>query len=274
MDQTPHSLYYSFMYFAHRKFLILLLFFPYCLWSPAAISNAENPEQSLAEAEAKYRENKPMESLEIYQRLLAARDNSIANRAALTFDAGNAAFRAGKLGLSYAYFLRSAAMSPGDSDTAHNLSIVEQRLNRLSNRAELNSSDWTNHSLLVNTPSDMWLVVALLLLLACQLTLLRKIVFPGAIALSTTLTLLAAFGFAASVYAHSIKKAIVITEESIVRSGPGDTFPEIVTLSQGSAMEIRGAENTWLKVAFELPRSGNKRVVGWIGSGVLERLDQ
>lgn len=255
------------MRFAHWKFLALtaLVVFYGPIRGYAALDATV-----LERADAAYRSEKPADALANYELLLANPEASDAERAALYFNAGNAALQSGKLGWAVAYYARAAKLDPLDADLAFNQDLLEKKLAN-ANRVHPPLPPALQPDLLAHTPADIWLLAALTFsAIALALWLTTKTVAKSL--LPFALAFLSSIVFAAAYYVDSIKNSVVITEESIVRSGPGGSFPEIVRIGQGSVLDVRETQAGWYKIAFAMPRSGGKRVVGWAEASSVHRL--
>ena len=223
-------------------------------------------------AEAAYRDSKFSEALSLYEKEFAHAANDTV-RAALYFNAGNAAFRSGKPGLALAYYYRAADLSPGDSDIAYNLALVDKSLANNPQRGRPFARLPATLDLFTNTAADTLLLLALLgLTLFLSNRAFPKL--PSFLApLGLSLAVLGGSAFGVAIHFHSVKDAVVIADKSIVRSGPAETFPEISTLAQGSVVGIEAEQSGWLKIYFQFAQAEGKRVVGWADPSTVLKLD-
>ena len=238
---------------------------------PAALVAAEGGKftEQFSQAEADYREAKFAEALAGFEAVLAS-DHKGIDTAALHYNAGTSAHRSGRLGLAQYHYLRSLILRPFDSDVEANLALLEQELAKRVTR--VSSDHWLR---LERAPSWYLLASSLPLMLALAFSVVG-ISFLWAAA-ATALRSVAVLIFVGAIALNGdfssrgvVKTAVVISEESSVRSGPGDQFPVIQSIAGGSSVRVRSEVPGWQKVSFAA--RGGAPTSGWIAQSDLRVL--
>ena len=227
---------------------------------PIPHSALRTPHSSLAagfEAANKlYEEGKYADAAASYEKLLQGGQVS----AALYFNLGNAAFKSSQIGRAIAAYRQAERIAPRDPDIRANLQFARNqvqgptlpvgRWQRWLNRFTLN--EWT-----VMTALALWLLFLLLALLQWRPTLkasLRRTVLAAA----AVALLLAACLAAALVQARSVRIAIVVKPEAVVRAGWFDESKEAFTVHDGAELKVLDQHDKWLQV------SPNPLRLGWL----------
>jgi hypothetical protein len=180
--------------------------------------------------------------------------------AAFYFDYGTTLARAGASGEAYVSLFRAAASSPFDSDTKHNLRIVEGQL-PAAVHAILPSAwlAWWPSALRLY-PWKLWFVIGLALSAVALLTARLRDRAPAAV-----LGVIAAFFFLWGTLAYAQSRLPVFGVLSItkVKTGPGNTFPDLLTLEPGTLVNEETVRDGWLKIRFLKP-DADEETVGWV----------
>jgi tetratricopeptide (TPR) repeat protein len=212
-----------------------------------------------------YEEGKYAEAAASYERLLQGGQVS----AALCFNLGNAAFKSSQIGRAIAAYRHAERLAPRDPDVRANLQFARNqvqgptlpvgRWQRWLNRFTLD--EWT-----VMAAAALWLLFLLLALLQWRPALkasLRRAVLAAA----AGAVLLAACLAAALCQARSVRIAIVVKPEAVVRAGWFDESKEAFTVHDGAELKVLDQNDKWLQVGADPLR------LGWIPRAevVLER---
>jgi len=203
-----------------------------------------------------YEEGKYADAAASYERLLQGGQVS----AALYFNLGNAAFKSSQIGRAIAAYRHAERLAPRDPDVRANLQFARNqvqgptlpvgRWQRWLNRFTLN--EWT-----VMATTALWLLFLLLGLLqwrpALKATLRRAV-----LAVASGAVLLAACLAAALFQARSVRIAIVVKPEAVVRAGWFDESKEAFTVHDGAELKVLDQNDKWLQVGADPLR------LGWI----------
>jgi tetratricopeptide (TPR) repeat protein len=189
-----------------------------------------------------------------YERLLQGGQVS----AALYFNLGNAAFKSSQIGRAIAAYRQAERMAPRDPDIRANLQFARNqvqgpalsvgRWQRWLNRFTLN--EWT-----VMAAAALWLLFLLLALLQWRPTL-RASLRRTVLAVAAGTVLLAACLAAALVQARSVRIAIVVKPEAVVRAGWFDESKEAFTVHDGAELKVLDQHDKWLQVSPDPLRLG------------------
>lgn len=251
------------MRLSHRTFLALLsgIFFPLAL----ALGNDAFPQEELAKAEEYYRSTKYQDALNIYEQLLGsdgAEANSI-DRSALFFNAGTSAHRLGNLGLAKYFYLSGLRLSPLDSDLQQNMRKLEEKLRQQAFYVRADTFLPFEKAPVLYLLADWWLPFCLFLLLLHGMLVLNFRGLRPVKGLSLGLVALAFALVPLGAKVGWVKTAIVSADEDIIRSGPGEAFPELAKIGAGSSVRVRAAQGNWWKVSF-VTQNSQTPTVGWV----------
>ena len=236
---------------AHLCRLFLLAF---VLWPLAA-----RPEALSAGFEAAnklYEEGKYADAAASYERLLQGGQVS----AALFFNLGNAAFKSSQIGRAIAAYRQAERLAPRDPDVRANLQFARNqvqgptlpvgRWQRWLGRLTLN--EWT-----AMAAAALWLLFLLLALLQWR-PALKATLRTAVLAVAAGTVLLAACLAAALCQARSVRIAIVVKPEAVVRAGWFDESKEAFTVHDGAELRVLDQNGKWLQVSPDPLR------LGWI----------
>ncbi len=185
--------------------------------------------------------------------------------AALDYNIGNARFREGRLGLAILHWERALLARPGDADTLANLGLARRMLaGRMAGDGAPNPEDAFARELLAvmegpaarlsRVPESRlrWgLLVAVFLtggLLTLRIVGVRRRLLVPALAIGCTGSVVAggllAFRMAAP------PRAVVVAPAATIRSGPGESFPQLARVPEGFVVDLREAEPAgWVRIS-------------------------
>ncbi len=231
-----------------------------------------SPQDVFRRAEEAYREGRYAEAAEQYESL---RSQGIED-GALSYNLGNAYAKSGRLGLAILHYERALRRMPGDSDTKANLEFANALITDVVERPDL--------------PSYVVWVVDLYRALEpdyCAGLLSLSFLFGGAVVTvlllgrwpslrTPAITVLVIAGFVALVSAGLLAakftaaservEAVVLVSATDVRSGPGETNPQLAEIHEGLKLSVLGTREDWLQVG--LPNG----ITGWVRAGDVETI--
>jgi tetratricopeptide (TPR) repeat protein len=185
------------------------------------------------------------------------------------YNAGNCLFKLGKLGLALAHYEKANALAPGHPDIQYNLELTSDMLAK-SGSLPKDRSFWTGRVVPIarRIPSP---VIFLAMTLSSGLVAWfayrtkrrrdraqRPLLSAPLLAVvgSWLLVLAGAYSF---YLANSTQLGAVVGENAVMRSGPAQTFTELMPLPAGTKVEVLDdSREGWRQIRFSL---GN---VGWI----------
>ena len=223
-----------------------------------------HPEDVFRTAEALYREGRYAEAAEQYKALVAqgVEDGT------LCYNLGNAYFKSGRLGLAVLHYERALRKMPGDADTKANLEFANSLIADVIERPELPPViSWMVDFYRAMDPSWCAGLLSLAFILGgAAVSVLVMARWPRLRAPAIYTVVLAAIVAAVSagilagkVYSAADRvDAIVLVASSDVRSGPGETNPQLVEIHEGLKVRVVGSREGWLQVS--LPNG----ITGWV----------
>jgi tetratricopeptide (TPR) repeat protein len=179
---------------------------------------------------------------------------------ALLFNAGNAEFKAGHLGLAIAAYRRAAQLSPRDDEIRANLAFVRNQVPG----ATFRESRWQTwfSALTLNegallTAALFWVTLVLLVARQLRPALVPKL--KTATRLFATLTIFSAsvLGLQAANHFWSAT-AVVVSTGATARSGPFDDAQSAFTVHDGAELSVLDRHDNWVQVA------GGAGQTGWL----------
>ena len=203
-----------------------------------------------------YEEGKFTEAATAYQKMVQTGQTS----SALYFNLGNALFKSGQIGRAVAAYRAAEQLTPRDPDVRANLQFARNQTPGPTLAAKpwqrwfprLTLNEWT-----LVSAAAFW---ALLLLLA--LAQWRPALRPNLRGLALLLvgaTFLAGAGRGVAWNkTRSVRTAIVITRDAIVRHGPLEESQTAFTVHDGAELSVLDQKDDWLKVTTDPAR------IGWI----------
>jgi tetratricopeptide (TPR) repeat protein len=231
--------------------LVLLLCLPGT--APAAPPGGGN---AIATARQAYEAQDYDRALANYRAVLATGESAPRH-----YNAGCAAYQTGLLGEAIYHWSRALYLDPTLEDAAANLETA-----RLAAADEVKPEDIPTLSWLA-THLDALAILALVVWWALALALLITLRRPrgrrdGPVLATVVLgaaTMAAAALLAFGYHQHrTFSLSVIVADEVAVRSGPGETFPQVFTLHAGAPTTTLATQGQWLRV-----RLGD-RLVGWV----------
>jgi tetratricopeptide (TPR) repeat protein len=178
----------------------------------------------------------------------------------LLFNAGNAEFKAGRLGKAIAVYRRAEQLSPRDAELRANLAFVRNQVQG----ATLRESRWQNlaGTLTLNegavlTAVLFWLTFTLFIARQIRPALVPKLKNTTRLAVALTLFSGAMLGLQAANH-FSTATAVVIADNATARSGPFDDAQSAFTARDGAELSVLDRRDGWVQVA------GNGGKSGWL----------
>lgn len=231
-----------------------------------------SPEDVFRTAEELYSGGRYAEAAEQYEILVGqgVLDGSVC------YNLGNAYFKSGRLGLAILNFERALEQMPGDADTKANLEFANTLITDVVEGPDLPAYvAWLVDLYRVMDPSFSALLLSISFLVggaAVSVLILGRWPFLRAPAIyvlvfSSVLALVCAGVLAGKTRSSSDGvDAIVLVSMSDVRSGPGETNPQLVEIHEGLKVTILGSREGWLQVS--LPNG----VTGWLREDHVEAI--
>lgn len=227
--------------------------------TPVPPTAAPAPANSLDRAEQLARNGDWEKARQLYKEQLAAKDPA-SLPPSFFFNYGTILAKAGAPGEAYVALMRAAFAMPFDSDTKHNLRLAENQVPATVRAVEPASwYSWWPGSLR-GIPWKLWVAIGLLAsaaFLALARLLDRTVAASAGV---VALALLAWGGLAWSQQRLPVYGVMALTK---VKSGPANTFSDILQLEPGSLVNEEIEKDGWLKIRFQ--KSGSEEdSVGWV----------
>ena len=202
-----------------------------------------------------YEQGKFSEAAFAYQKLVDAGQRS----AAIYFNLGTAAAKAGQMGRAIAAYREAERLAPRDSDLRANLQFIRKKVNG-EDRSPL--APWRTWFTLLTlnewtglTAAAFWILF--LLLAAREFRPALKNSLRGCVFAAGAGTLLLAAGLAVSAAEiFSARPAVVIAREAVVRYGPLEESQMARQLPDGSEVLILDEKEIWLEIRDAAGRTG------------------
>ncbi|MDF1545407.1 MAG: tetratricopeptide repeat protein [bacterium] len=183
---------------------------------------------------------------------------------ALYFNLGNTYFKQGDLGHAVLNYLRAQRLDPSDDDILENLEFARQFTRVQMEGVQLNPVSSLIESLLApyRLKTLGWLSSGLFMLFMLSLILSFGLGFRGsAIRVTTTISLILLVLVAGlTTFKYRVdylsRQAVVVAEESSVRTGPSDKSDIELEAAPGLVVEITGESQGYYNVLFENKRQG------------------
>lgn len=222
------------------------------------------PQEVFQDAERLYNDGRFAEAAAQYESLVAEGvvDGS------LYYNLGNAYFKGGRIGSAILNYERARRALPGDPDVEANLVFVNERIaDRVEKPALPGYVLWVASVYAGLEPDGCAVLLSVSLLLcggATSLLILGRWprLFRPAVAVLVTASLLALTGSGALAAklarAADRREAIVLAMRTEVRSGPGQSSPQLAEIHEGLKLDVRAEREGWLQVS--LPTG----LTGWV----------
>lgn len=201
---------------------------------------------------------------------------------ALYYNLGNAYMKQGELGRAIVNYQRAQQLAPRDEDIANNLELARTQV---SNQLEIDTTagetlisrmaqatrSWLSLNELAIAALFSWILFVLFVIIYTSLRpggKLREAVQYFLVAISIVLVI-SVIGLGSRVYQDATQtKAVVITEEIVVTSGPGKQYSTEFTLSNGTEINVLETRGSWSRLA--LP---NSQLQGWVPAETIESVE-
>jgi tetratricopeptide (TPR) repeat protein len=233
---------------------------------------ANQADDLFQQANMAYQKNNFDEAAQLYQQVLAAGYRS----AELEYNLGNAFYKMGDLGKSILHFERALILSPNDADTKANLEMARSQV-----KGELDalpefflSAAWKKCRSAFS--SGLWGTTALALWWAGFAGLAfwllgknrkqKKMGFFLGLALLLLSILPFSLALSRAAYEQNTGQAILLQKTAPLRSAPDEGGSEIMTLHEGTKVQLLDFLSGWWQV--RLP-NGER---GWLEGKALERI--
>lgn len=218
---------------------------------------AADPTALFDEANRLFERGQYAEAMAAYNQLLKTGRAS----AALYFNLGNAAYKAGQIGQAIVYYRQAERLDPRDPDVQANL-----RFTRTAVQGGPPSAPPLWRRALPRLTLDRWTRLAVGLFWICLGVLAAMQVRPAWqpplrrwAAMAGIACALAAFGgYLTWRDQCATRHAVVIQRDAVLRHGPLDESPSLQTLRDGQELVVLDEKDGWLQVA------GASRGVGWL----------
>ncbi len=231
----------------------------------AAVAAEAPPVRDFDSAAQAYERGEFDASARSFERLAA----SDANSPTVWFNAGNAWFKAGRIGRAIVAYRRAAALAPRDSDVRHNLSAARARAGAASaSGVEGISTGWATR-----LTSGEWAILTCLASWAAVAALVwrGRAVGPrptkGALPwVAFVILVLSALGWSLSVHQRSPEAAVIVVPEAAIRFGPLEESPLAFRVTDGTEVRVKDAKGGWNLITASGAREG------WVKSEDLLRV--
>ena len=242
--------------------LLLLLLAPACVAGQSAAANLYN------QANALYQQGQ-FEAAR--QRYAQVAESGVAD-ARLSYNLGNACFKAGHLGQAVLWYERALRLDPRDEDVRANLRYANQVKQDRDPPSDNVVWDFLMRLYFLPTANEACLLFTLLLVLACGLAA-WGVVDPGRrpaawtplLALCAALLVLSGAYLATRVYhREAVVEAVVTAAEGTARSGPDATQTTVFVVHEGTKVRVARTEGGWLLVRL------SNGLGGWLSSSAVE----
>ncbi|NIG52481.1 SH3 domain-containing protein [Chitinophaga sp. Cy-1792] len=230
-----------------------------------------NPQQRFDEANNLYRQSKFTESANAYQQLI---DEGYAERS-LYFNAGNAWYKAGKIGASVYAYEKALQLSPEDAVIKHNLAIANQKVNGFVGELPLvffqqwwlklqhihSSNAWAGFSL-----AFFWLLIAGMIVNLFIPGLKNKYLTWGNYLFGILFILHLLMAVDTYNIANNHDNGIVMTSTVKVKAAPDDNSKDLFELHEGMKVKVLDATKEFCKIEM------NDGKNGWVICNGVKRL--
>jgi len=203
-----------------------------------------------------YAKGKFSDAADAYENIL----QSGAQSPALLFNAGNAEFKAGHLGLAIAAYRRAAQLSPRDDEIRANLAFVRNQVQG----ATFRESRWQGWfgALTLNegallTAALFWMTLALFIARQLRPALVPKLKTTTRLFATLTIFSASVLGVQAANHFWSAT-AVVVSTGATARSGPFDDAQSAFTVHDGAELSVLDRHDNWVQVA------GGAGQTGWL----------
>jgi tetratricopeptide (TPR) repeat protein len=247
--------------------LISVLIFIFLVSAPL---NSQSISELFQQGNQYYDQGEFTKAVESYQSII---QNGLDN-SKVYFNLGNAYFRKGELGNAILNYRRAERLDPRDEDIKANIEYVKLFTLDKIQHENVNLVSSIMKSILDWATLDEWTVLVsgiyfLGMFLGIILVFLDRLLRPLLIVIIITIILFILSG--SLLYAKIrtealIDRGVVISEETDVRSGPGDDYTLQFTAHEGLEFEIKDQKDSWYLIV--LPNG----VMGWLEKQTIEKI--
>jgi tetratricopeptide (TPR) repeat protein len=205
-----------------------------------------------------YAKGKFSDAADAYEKILQMGAQS----PALLFDAGNAEFKAGHLGLAIAAYRRAAQLSPRDDEIRANLAFVRNQVQGATfreSRWQSRFSALTLNEGAVLTAILFWLTLVLFIARQLRPALVSRLKTATRIFAGLTVCSASVLGLQAANHFWSAT-AVVVSAGATARSGPFDDAQSAFTVHDGAEFSVLDRHDNWVQVAGGAGQTGGLTV--------------
>lgn len=236
----------------------------------ASVADALRHDQGIYnEANKLYRVGQYEEAIALYQNLL---EQGLKN-GYVYYNLGNAHYKTGRLGQAIFAYERALKLLPGDGDILANLRFVNAL--KVDKESEDKRNLLTRFLVLIYNlvGIDSLAVICSVCLFFMAGIAILMLFFPSRRVVWIGLLCVFGFGLMGSCMLMVIKvdqlrleEGVILSEEVVGRSGPGDIYLQVFTIHEGTKVRIERAEKGWLLIRLK------NGIGGWIPLEVLGRI--
>ncbi len=235
-----------------------------------SVSFAGTPSEDFGKANELYKQKDYEKAINLYKGILRQGVES----ASIYYNLGNAYFKNGDLGRAILYYMKAKKLDPGNDDIQNNLEFAKQFTSIQMEGVQLNPINSFVESIIGPYRVDTlaWIASAFFILFIVLLAVRYGLGISGAsikagLVLSVLLLLTTSF-VTTFKYRHDYltRRAVLITDEAPVRSGPSDEMDVEIEGAPGLVVEILSQSGDYYNVLFE-----NKRR-GWIKTDLVAEI--
>ncbi len=230
---------------------------------------SENASSDLDLANEAYKSGDYTTAVKLYKQL---HDDGY-KTADLHYNLANTYYRLNEIGAAVLHFEKAALLNPRDQDIAYNLKVVKKTL---PDQFEVISfffvSRWWNNAQKIMSPAA-WGILGLLVLwtgiagiilwIKGENRKLRKQGFIVGISLIVLSTFPLALGFGAAKKQKNSKRAVIMVEQTKLKSAPDEVSEDIIKLHEGTTISILDEIGEWKKIRLS---NGEE---GWLETKIL-----
>ena len=225
-----------------------------------SVSLAGTPSEDFGKANEFYKQKDYEKAINLYHSIL---DQGVES-APTYFNLGNAYFKNGDLGRAILYYMKAKKLDPGNDDIRNNLDFAKQFTSIQMEGVQLNPINSFIESIVGPYRIDTlaWIASAFFILFIGFLAVRYGLGIAGpwikaGLVVSVILLLTASF-ITTFKYRHDYltRRAVLITDEAPVRSGPSDEMDVEIEGAPGLVVEILSQSGDYYNVLFENKRRG------------------
>jgi tetratricopeptide (TPR) repeat protein len=232
--------------------------------------SAQTPQHRFEEANNLFNQSKYTEAAKSYQQLL---DEGY-NQTALYFNAGNAWYKAGKVGMAVYSYEKALQLSPNDKAVKHNLDVVNQKVEGYVNELPLvffqqwwltlehfhHPNGWA-----VGMIIFFWLLIAGIMVNKYIPGLHKKWLNWTNYGIGALFALYTIMAITSYCSANNHSTGIIMVQNK-AKSAPDESSRDIFEVGEGVKVDVTDATNDFCKI--ELADGKN----GWISCNAIKRL--